>query len=82
VAVESSWVGSRVIIRLLAAGREVRTMVGSPTRAAEARAVMDTGDVQSSVRVSFAATDRDHDAGRLDRSAGCEFVDDRIHGQE
>jgi len=70
--------GIRVILRLLAAVRDVRTMVGSPTLPAEVRAMEDTGDDQPRARVSFVATDRDHDAGRLDAVAGCEFVDDRI----
>jgi len=71
--------GSRVILWLLAAGREVRTMVGNTTRAAERRAMVDTRDVQPGARVSFIAADGDHDAGRLDAVAGSEFVDDRIH---
>ena len=70
-------VGSRVILQLLAAGRELRTIVGGQTRAAEVRAVLDARDVQTSAPVSFIA-DRDHDEGRLDGAAGCEFVDDRI----
>jgi len=49
----------------------------SPEREAEGRAMVDTGDVQREARVSFAA-DLDHDGGRLDAVAGCEFVDDRI----
>jgi hypothetical protein len=57
---------SRVILRLLAAVREVRT-------------VADTGGVQPSARVSFIAPDRNHDVDMLDAVAGCEFVDDRIH---
>jgi dihydroflavonol-4-reductase len=76
------WVGSRVILRLLAAGREVRTMVGSSTRAAEVRAMVDTGDLQPGARVSFVAADRDPDGGRLDAVAGCEFLDDRIRLRE
>jgi nucleoside-diphosphate-sugar epimerase len=71
-------VGNRVMLRFLAAGREVRTIVESPTRAAEVRATLDTRDVQPGAHASFIATDRDHQAGRLDAAAGCEFVDDRI----
>jgi hypothetical protein len=67
-----------VILRLLAAGREVRTMVVSPTRAAEMRAIPDTGGVQPGAPVPFIASDRADDARRLDVVAGCEFVDDRI----
>ena len=63
-------VGSRVILRLLAAGREVRTMLGSPTRVAETRAILDIANVQPSARVWFSTADRDHDAGRLDAVAG------------
>jgi nucleoside-diphosphate-sugar epimerase len=37
----SDVVGSRVILRLLTAGREVRTTAGSPTPAAEVRAQLD-----------------------------------------
>jgi len=71
--------GSRVIVWLLAAGREVRTMVGRPTRAAEVRAVVNTGDIQPGARVSlFNAADPDYTV-RLDAVAGSEFVDDRIH---
>ena len=70
-------VGSRVMLRLLAAGREVRTAVVSLTRAAESRAIR-SGDVQPGARASFVAADRDHDAAQLDAVAGSEFVDDRI----
>lgn len=70
-------VGSRVILRLRRR-RELRTMMGSPTHAAEVRAMVDTGGVQPGARVSFIAADRDHDAGRMDAVAGSEFLDDRI----
>jgi len=75
-------VGSRMILRLLAAGREVRTMMVSPMRATEMRTMRVIGDLQPSARVSFIAADRDHDAGRLDAVAGSEFVDDRIRLRE
>jgi hypothetical protein len=60
------------------AGRELRAIVGSPTRAAELLTVLNTRDVQTGARVSFIPADRDHDPGRLDAASGCEFVDDRI----
>ena len=56
----------------------MRTIIESPTRAAEVRATQDTGDVQPGAPVSLIAADRDDDAERLDAVAGCEFVDDRI----
>ena len=65
------------MLRLLAAGREVRTAVVSLTHAAESRAIR-SRDVQPGARVSFVAADRDHDAAQLDAVAGSEFVDDRI----
>ena len=71
------FVGSDVILRFLARGREVRTMPGHPTRAVEVCA-MDTGDIQPSARLLFVPADRNHDPERVDAVAGCEFVDDRI----
>ena len=73
--------GSRVILRLLAVGREVRSMVVSSTRAAEVPTTVNTVDLQRA-RVSFIAADRDHDVGRVDVVAGCEFLDDRIRRVE
>jgi len=71
-------VGKRMMLRLLTAHREERTIAGSPTRAAEARATPDSGDLQPDADVSPIASDRNDDPGRLDAAAGCEFVDDRI----
>lgn len=64
--------------RLLAAGREMRTTAGGPTRAAAVRGPADARDVQPGARAPLIAPDRDADADRLDAVAGCEFVDDRI----
>jgi hypothetical protein len=64
-------VGSRVILLLLAAGSEVRDLVGSLVGAGEVRP-----------RVSFIAADRDYDRGSFDAVAGCEFLDDRIRRVE
>ena len=71
-------VSSRVILQLLAVGRKLSTIVGNQTGAAAVPAVLDTRDVQTSARISFIAADHEHDQGRLDSAAGCEFVDDRI----
>ena len=72
------FLGSRVMLRLLAAGREVSTMVRSPTPAADGHAMVDTEGVRPGAGGSFIAADRHHDAERLDAVAGCEFIDDRI----
>jgi dihydroflavonol-4-reductase len=82
VTVGPGLVGSGVIRQLLAAGREVRSIVERPTRAAPVRAMLDTGKVQSGARLSFSVADRDDDAGRLDAVSGCEFLDDRIRLRE
>jgi nucleoside-diphosphate-sugar epimerase len=75
------FVGSRVILRLLTAGREVRTVVESPTRRADVPA-MATPDAQPRADVSFIASARDLDAERLDAVAGSEYLDDRIRLRE
>jgi hypothetical protein len=67
---------SRLIRQLLAAGREVRTLVWTPTRAAAVRMTMDTAGVQPDL--SFVAEAHRNDAERLDAVAGSEFLDDRI----
>ena len=74
-------VGNPVMLWVLAAGRQLRTMVGRPTRVAEMRAIQDAGSVQGD-RVSISAADRDDDSGRLDAVAGSEFIDDRIRELE
>jgi nucleoside-diphosphate-sugar epimerase len=78
VTVGTGQVGSRVILRLLAAVREARSMAGGSTRAAEVRTMANTRDVQPGARVSSIALDRNHDAGMVDAVAGCEFLDDRL----
>jgi nucleoside-diphosphate-sugar epimerase len=75
-------VGSSVILRLLAAGRAVRTKVESPMRAAGVRAMLASRKGQPAATGSFSTADRDHDAGRLDVVAGSEFLDDRIRLRE
>ena len=71
-------VGSRVILQLRAAGRELRTIMGGQMRAAEVSAVLHTRHVQTRARVSFIVANRADAEGGLDNASGCEFVDDRI----
>ena len=68
-----------MIFQLLAAFREVRTLVGTPTRATELRAMLDAGDAQPTARASVIEAERGHGVEGLDAVAGSEFVDDRIH---
>ena len=74
--------GSRAILRLFAAGSELRSMEESPRRTATEPATVDAGDVQPRSRASFIAEDRDRDADRVDAVAGSEFFDDRIRLRE
>ena len=60
-------VGRRVLLRLLAAGRDVRP-------------VLDTRDFEPEARTSF--TSADHDRDVFDAIAGSEYLDDRIRFQE
>jgi hypothetical protein len=75
-------VGGGVILRRLGAGREVRTMVESPTRLAAVRGMLDKREVHPGARVSLIAANPDDDTRRLDAVAGCEFLDDRIRLRE
>jgi hypothetical protein len=77
VPVGPRFIFRRAILELLTAGREVRTLPGGPTRAAEVPAMVGTTTARLAVRVSFVASQPDH-AGWLDAVAGCEYVDDRI----
>ena len=70
------------ILGLLAAGRQVRTTVGSRTRAADMRPSLENGDVRSIYRVSLIAAGRVDGPGGLDDVAGSEFLDDRIRLRE
>jgi hypothetical protein len=45
-------------------------------------AIQDPGDVQASAPALISEADGDTDAERLDGTAGCEFVDDRIRVPE
>jgi nucleoside-diphosphate-sugar epimerase len=75
-------VGSRVALGILAAGRGLRIMAASPTRAAEVLAKPETTHAPTSALVAFIAIDRDHGPVALDAIAGSEFLDDRIRLSE
>jgi len=75
-------VGSRVALGILAAGRGLRIVAASPTRAAEVPVRPGTALAPTSALVSFIATDRDHGPVALDAIAGSEFLDDRIRLSE
>ena len=70
----SGFIASHCILRLLAAGYNVRTTVRSRGREADVRAMLKTGGVDPGEAVSFAAADLMSDAGWREAVAGCDFV--------
>jgi nucleoside-diphosphate-sugar epimerase len=69
----SGFVGSHVILQLLAAGHEVRTTVRSLAREPDVRAMLKAAGA-SGERLSFVAADLVRDDGWADAVAGCDYV--------
>jgi nucleoside-diphosphate-sugar epimerase len=70
----SGFIGSHVILQLLAAGHHVRTTVRSPGREAAVRALLKAGGAEPGERLSFFAADLLTDAGWPAAVAGCDYV--------
>ncbi|HEX3376030.1 MAG TPA: aldehyde reductase [Candidatus Acidoferrales bacterium] len=70
----SGFIGSHVILQLLAAGHQVRTTVRSLSREGEVRAMLSEGGAEPGDRLSFAAADLLSDAGWPEALAGCDYV--------
>src|SRR5215471_19005383 len=70
----SGFIGSHVIIQLLAAGHQVRATVRSLKRESDVRAMLKEGGVDPDDRLSFIAADLENDAGWSEAVAGCEYV--------
>ena len=70
----SGFIGSYCILRLLAAGYDVRTTVRNLKREADVRAMLKTGGAEPDDRLSFVAADLEKDAGWSEAVAGCEYV--------
>ena len=70
----SGFVGSHVILQLLAAGHEVRTTVRSLSREAEVRATLAAAGADAGDRLSFFAADLEKDLGWAEAAAGCDYV--------
>lgn len=70
----SGFVGSHVILQLLAAGHEVRTTVRNLSREAEVRATLAAAGADASNRLSFFAADLEKDLGWAEAAAGCDYV--------
>lgn len=70
----SGFIGSHIILQLLAAGHEVRTTVRNLKREGDARAMLKEGGAEPGNRLSFAAANLESDAGWPEAVTGCEYV--------
>ncbi len=70
----SGFVGSHVILQLLAAGHEVRTTVRSLAREAAVRDTLAAAGATALDRLSFFAADLEKDDGWAEATAGCDYV--------
>jgi len=69
----SGFVGSHVILQLLAAGHEVRTTVRSLAREPQVRATLEKAGADTG-RLRFVAADLEKDEGWTEAVAGCDYV--------
>ncbi|HEX4153665.1 MAG TPA: aldehyde reductase [Steroidobacteraceae bacterium] len=70
----SGFIGCHCILRLLAAGHEVRASVRNLDREADVRAMLDTDGAGPAARLSFAAATLESDTGWREAVEGCEYV--------
>jgi nucleoside-diphosphate-sugar epimerase len=70
----SGYAGQIAILKLLAAGYQVRTTVRSRKREGDVHAMLKPGGAEPGNRLSFIASDLENDAGWPEAVAGCEYV--------
>jgi dihydroflavonol-4-reductase len=70
----SGFVGVHTILRLLAAGHEVRTSVRSADRSKDVLAMLREGGAEATDRLSFFTADLVKDAGWKEAVTGCDYV--------
>lgn len=70
----SGFIGSHCILRLLAAGHQVRTTVRNLKREPEVRDLLKRGGAEPGNRLSFFAADLENNAGWVEAVAGCDYV--------
>ncbi|HEV3420109.1 MAG TPA: aldehyde reductase [Candidatus Acidoferrum sp.] len=70
----SGFIGSHIILQLLAAGQQVRTTIRNLTREGDVRAMLKAGGADPGNRLSFFAADLENDAGWREAVAGSDYV--------
>jgi dihydroflavonol-4-reductase len=70
----SGFIGGHCIVKLLAAGYEVRATLRDPGREVDVRAMLRTAAIDPAGRLSFSVADLESDAGWAAAAAGCEYV--------
>jgi dihydroflavonol-4-reductase len=70
----SGFIGCHCILKLLAAGFDVRTTLRHLEREPEVRAMVRAGGAEPLERLSFAAADLERDAGWAAAAEGCDYV--------
>src|ERR1039457_5301257 len=70
----SGFIGSHVILQLLAAGHTGRTPVRDLRREPEVRALLRQGGTKPGEQVRFFAADLTKDAGWKEAATGCDYV--------
>ena len=70
----SGFIGCHCILKLLAAGYEVRTTVRHLNREADVRGMLKTGGIEPGDQLSVFAADLEQDAGWPEAVTGCEYV--------
>ena len=70
----SGFIGSHIILQLLAAGHVVRTSVRDLKREPQVRAMLRAGGAEAQGALSFVAADLQHEAPWAQAALGCEYV--------
>jgi nucleoside-diphosphate-sugar epimerase len=70
----SGFIGSYIILHLLAAGYQVRTTIRNLKREGDVRAMLKAGGPEPGNRLSFFAAELENDAGWQEAITGCDYV--------
>lgn len=70
----SGFIGSHIILQLVAAGYQVRTTIRNLKREGDVRTMLKVGGIDAGNRLSFYAADLENDMGWREAVSGCDFV--------